>query len=46
MTTSLNILAPREKTYYASNILLLLTFGIFDDDGTEVAYALKSDYPV
>lgn len=46
MTTSLNILAPGEKTYYASNLLLFLTFGIFRDNGTKVASPLKSDFPV
>lgn len=44
MITSLNILAPGEKTYYASNPLLLLTSGISEDNGTEVARPLKSDF--
>lgn len=46
MTISLNILATGEKAHYASNFLLLLTFGIFEDNGTEVACPLKSDFPV
>lgn len=46
MTTPLNILAAGEKLYYASNLLLILTFESFEDNGTEVASPLKSDFPV